>query len=418
MKLKSVIRPGVVYFVPLAVSAAAWSVPGESMFLRGFAQRTEINVGGLILLVGWYLVCFAFFVVGSRAGKAVLPLVFISGVENRPEFERFVARILTVLATVGVLYALFLAQQQGSVLAALAQSSGNDLSEPLKDGAGVATMRYTTVVATPFALVLFLRKKISWYLPAWNVALLLIGSLFSSRMSLLMAIVIFVYLYCHSDASIRIRFGRTSFFAIGIFAVLAALNFFRNARYYVSYDVHDPILMNWYQILTYLGSPFQVSSGVADAIVKGLFDSRGGFAESLSILVPTFLQDKSVGAIAGSESRYANQVDVAGNLTTNSAFADLYNGLGWWGLIWSLLAVLVAGFVFGHCKQYRSSMALAAGLSLYLLAEYWRIFLFNQGIVIYLFLCIFSCSIFSAFMVHRKVDTVDKRRVRRPLSVR
>ncbi|MDF2048841.1 hypothetical protein [Arthrobacter sp. Cr_A7] len=297
-----------------------------------------------------------------------------------------------MLATAGVMYALFLAQQQGSILAALAQNAGNNLSEPLKDGAGLATLRYTTVIAAPFALVLWLKKRTSLLLVAWNLILLLLSSLFSSRMSLLMAVVVFVFLYAHINPGVRIRPVRMILFASAIFAVLGVLNFFRNAKYYASYDIDNPALMNWYQILTYLGSPFQVSGGVSSAIFAGTFPSRGSYIDSIVIMVPTFFQEKDGAIVVGSDARYANQVDVAGSLTTNSAFADIYNVYGLSGLIWSLLAVFVAGIIYGHCKQYKSGMALGAGLSLYLLAEYWRIFLFNQGIVVYLFLAIFFGS--------------------------
>lgn len=398
MKLASIVRPGVVFTVPLIISAAAWAVPGESMFLRGFSQRTDLTWGGLIILVVWYFICFAVFNVGVRTGRALAPLESVVSVESSTRYERTFLKILTILATVGVAYALFLAQQQGSVLAALAESSGNDLSEPLKDGAGLATTRYTTVIAAPFAAALWLRKQSSLAMAVWNVVLLLASSLFSSRMSLVMAIVVFVFIYSHTNYSARIGLSRLAVAGLAIFSLLGVLNFFRNAKYYMVYDVDNPILMNWYQILTYLGAPFQVSGAVASSIFQGTFPDRGSFTGSLQILVPTFFQDKNGGTVVGSDARYANQVDVAGNLTTNSAFADVYNSLGLWGLLWSLVAVLVAGMIFGHCRQYKSGLALGSGLALYLLAEYWRIFLFNQGIVVYLFLIIFLSSVVSVWV--------------------
>lgn len=404
MKLESVVRPGIIFVVPLLLSAAAWAVPGESIFLRGFSQRTHFSWGGMFILVAWYFLCFALFSAGALAGRSIAPFRSVATAESSSNYERAFLRILTVLATVGVGYALFLAQQQGSILASLAESSGNDLSEPLKDGAGLATTRYTTVIAAPFAIALWLRKRSSLGVALWNSALLLTSSLFSSRMSLVMAIVVFIFIYSHTNPGVRIRISRIVVAGLALFSLLGVLNFFRNARYYAVYDIDNPILMNWYQILSYLGSPFQVSGGVASSIFQGTFPDRGSVIDSLHILIPTFFHDKSAGSVVGSDARYANQVDVAGNLTTNSAFADLYNSLGLWGLLWSLIPVVLTGMVYGHCKQYKSGMALGAGMALYLMAEYWRIFLFNQGIVAYLFLVIFVSTAVSVWASTRNSD--------------
>ncbi|MFH5878528.1 hypothetical protein [Arthrobacter sp. NA-172] len=404
LKLESAVRPGVIFVVPLLVSAAAWAVPGESTFLRGFSQRTQFTAGGLIILVAWYCLCFIVFSTGMKVGRSVTPLKLISSLESTSRYEVTFLRILTILATVGVAYSLFLAQQQGSILAALAQNSGNDLSEPLKDGAGLATTRYTTVIAAPFAIALWLRKRSPLGVAVWNVALLFTSSLFSSRMSLVMAVVLFGFLYSHDNPGARIKLSRVAGAGLVVFCLLGVLNFFRNAKYYVVYGVDNPLLMNCYQILSYLGAPFQVSEGVAGSIFQGTFPDRGDFVRSLQILIPTFFQDKNAGSVIGSDSLYANQVDVAGNLTTNSAFADMYNTVGTWGLLWSLIAVLVAGMIYGHCKQYKSGMVLGAGLALYLLAEYWRIFLFNQGIVVYLFLIIFISAFVSVWATSARLE--------------
>lgn len=404
MKLATATRPVVLFVLPLLLSAAAWMVPGNSAFLRGFNQRADLTLGGFAILIAWYSLCLFAFLWGSRMGAAVLPFDSISRAENSLDYEKTFLKILTAAATIGVAYALFLAQQEGSILASLAQSSGNDLSAPLKEGTGVGTLRYTTVISAPFALALWLRRRSAGLFVVWNLLLLLLSSLFSSRMSLLMAIVVFVFLYARSNPGVRIKPLPVIVAGCSIFGVLGALNFFRNANYYALNDVDNPVLMNWYQILTYLGAPFQASGGVASAIFSGTFPSRGTFIDSLAIMTPTFFHEKNLGSIIDSHARYANQVDVAGNLTTNSAFADTYDALGVWGLIWSLLAFIIAGVIYGHCRQYKSGMALAAGLSLYLIAEYWRIFLFNQGIVVYLFLAIFVGSALAVWLTSTRLD--------------
>jgi hypothetical protein len=206
-----------------------------------------------------------------------------------------------------------------------------------------------------------------------------------------MAAVVYVFLLSVDNPERRVRYR--SLFLGGVlgFGLLAIFNFLRNANYYLASGVSNPIAMNMYQILSYLGAPFQVSIQVAQAIFDGRFPSGGDPTTGLQLLVPTFFQSKT-GTGATTSDQYHGQVDVASNLTTNSVFGDVYANFGWWGLAYALLTLFIAGMVYRHLSNYGPLLAASAGVVVYAIAEYWRIYLFNQGLVVYLLIAVFIAS--------------------------
>jgi hypothetical protein len=245
-------------------------------------------------------------------------------------------------------------------------------------------LRYTTAVAAPIGLYLWRRGRSSGLLALWNVLLLVANALFSSRLALMLALVVYlVLLAClRKDAKVRLR--TILMITVLSFAILTLLNSMRNADYYSEAGVLDPVQMNMYQVLTYLGTPFQVSIGSAPAMLTGRFPDNGNAWSALEVLVPTFLGGNRDGLSASGAGRYGYQVDVNPALTTNSAFADTFSAFGWWGLLYVLVGLGVAGILYGHASQYKSVVVAVAGVMGYGIAEVWRIYLFNQGITVYI----------------------------------
>ena len=91
---------------------------------------------------------------------------------------------------------------------------------------------------------------------------------------------------------------------LAMFAVLTALNFFRNANFYREEGISNPLSMNLYQTAAYLAVPAQVSIGVADAIMTGAWEVRGDPLDSLQTIQPTFLQSNKVSKSAGKDPEF------------------------------------------------------------------------------------------------------------------
>ena len=108
--------------------------------------------------------------------------------------------------------------------------------------------------------------------------------------------------------------------------------------------------------ITYLGSPFNVALGAAsrtDEIASGRTDL------------------------------YREYIDIEPLLTTNSAFVQLHETMGY--AAWPYIGIVCCfmGFMFSWLSSFgRTSLLLPCGAILYGSAELWRIDLFRQGIFI------------------------------------
>ncbi|WP_081827232.1 oligosaccharide repeat unit polymerase [Curtobacterium sp. UNCCL17] len=405
-------QPWILLLVPVLGSLVAWLVPGEGTYLRGFAVRSELSPVAAFVLISWYLGCVLAISFGVAVGRSWKASPVLLAIERNPKFELVFYRILTLFALLGVVGAYYLIARETSILAALQSAQANVLSEALLDGSSVGTLRYAVTVAAPVGVILALEHKASWLLAALNVIMLLLVVLLSSRLSLIMAIAVFVFLYYHRRPHGKLRLGVAGVGIVSLFLVLAVFNFTRNANYYRAFGVENPFMMNVYQILSYVGAPSQVSVGVADAIGNGRFPIDVSPVDALQSILPTFLQstkgDKSAALDLGF---YAYQVDIAPNLNANSSFADVYARWGWWGLVYTLLVLAAAAVLFQHFRQYDSVVAVMSGVVAYGFLEYWRGYLFNTGNIVFLVLIVALSAFIARILTGAPVGTGSRQRV-------
>lgn len=412
MRLRHFLHPAVLLLAPVLLSAAAWSVPGTSAALRGFGHRSEVTIGGLAVLGGWYLLCTGLIVLGHRCGAGLPRLPALARFDDDPVLERRLYRLIWVLAAVGVGYSLVRAAAVVDIGAALGSSTGNDLKAALGGEAGIATLRYATAVAAPMGVHLWRRGLLGGLDAASSVVLLGVNALFASRLAVLMAVVVFVFLLVSRRPGARVRWSAVALLAVLVLGALTLLNSLRNENYYAAQGVDSPLAANGYQLLTYLGAPFQVSVGVAGAIADGRYPQQYGATRAAQLWVPTFLRGAedteqspddqaarraqgdeftfSTGSLPRGGERYASTVDVGNTLTTNSAFADVLSDYGYGGLLGLALTVGVIGVLLGHLDRYRSVVVVAGGVVGYGAAELWRTYLFSQGIVVFLLVSVLS----------------------------
>lgn len=396
---------------PVIASAIVWMVPGTSDELRGFTTRAEGSIEAWLLLIVFYLVTATLVWLGFRLGRIVGPSERLVEATNSTAFDRRFSLVLTVFASIGVLYSVYLVQQQTSIFDVLGESQGNQLKEAIGGVAGVATLRYTAAIAAPVALYVW-RFRGGRLAPAiWNVLLLVTSSLFSSRLSFIMAVVVLVFIVVHLVPSLKVRPVPLALMGSAVFAGLVAFNYFRNARFYEAFGVTDPISMNFYQVAAYLGSPFQVSLGVADGIANRGYAVAGDPVGALALLVPSFLRPD--GVEFGSNGSFAAFVQVAPNLSTNSAFGDTFADYGWWGLIYVVLTLVAAGYLAGFVSKFRSLVIVAGAVVCYGLAEVWRLFLFPSGLMVYLLLSVLGATVIGLSARDNRPNGAVRMKVRR-----
>ena len=123
-------------------------------------------------------------------------------------------------------------------------------------------------------------------------------------------------------------------------------------------------------------------------------------------LLPTYLSSSTPVSVAHAEYRYRSIVSIPRTQSTNSVLAMTYGVFG-------LLAFPILGFVAfvaaaisGHASRYRSYAFLAGLVVAYCFAEWWRVWVFNTGLIGFLVLAVAFWGLVGA-----KADHVDGRPV-------
>jgi hypothetical protein len=290
----------------------------------------------------------------------------------------------------------------GLIFRALAHQTFNDVRNAIPTSAGPATLRYATILAGAIALhrliVLRDRRRVHFV----NLAFLLGNVLVASRLALIMAVLVFIGLTVvrSGDRPPATERHRGRWIALGVFLVLVlgAANYSRNANFYRLYYTGNPALMLVGESVAYVGAPFQVSLGTADAMSVSYDPSShsGRVGRATILALPTFAAPKGGGGIVtsdggdGPQSWYRGRISVDDGLTTNSVLATEYGQFGIWAFPFMALVGLVGGFLMGHLSRYKSYLVLGSFVIGYCFAETWRTYLFHQGIIWFLILILFA----------------------------
>lgn len=397
--------PAVLILAPVILSFGAWFAfvvrrefgPAQttSEALTGFPAPAHASGKGIVLLAVWYCAIVMVSTVGFWLGTYRSRTAVGDERTNQAWFERRYFFLVLATGVVGVGYAFMKVGGGSAIVASLQKQTANDFSNALSGFAGVQTLRYAAILAAPLGVYLWRKKVIGW--PAMVVAVLLLvaNAMISSRLSLLMAVAVYVTAWVRgrrprqlTGASRTRTLVAVVLIGLSGFAVLTALNYVRNANYYRAAGVSNPVAMNVYQMGAYLAVPAQVSMGVSDAVMRGAWEKPGGIGSSLGAVEPTFLQFHKVTKDASwkQSSGYGYSVAFAGNFFTNSVFADVYAGYGTWGWAYTIVAYGFAGYAFARIFSSSPVLAASAGVVAYCFLEVWRVQILTYGIVIFLLL--------------------------------
>jgi hypothetical protein len=421
--------PAVLILTPVAGSFAAWGSliawcsagrcpAGSWLQLRGFLEPAPITLPGVTLLLVWYGAVVVLATIGWRVGLGTTPTPEFVRRTTSPKFERRYFFLVLAAATVGVAYSYYRIAGTTSIIGSLTSQTGNSFTEALPDSAGVPTLRYATILAAPISVYLWRKKVIHLAFMLLAVVLLLLNSLVASRLSLLMAVIVYIAIWTvtsHRQSSAErktVRPWQIVGAVVILFALLTALNYVRNGNYYRDNGVSDPVSMNLYQTGAYLAVPAQVSLGVSDAVMRGSFEKPGGALDSVVAALPSFAvpAEDNRSKESMSADAYDFTVSSASNFTTNSEFADTYSQFGAWGWLYTLLLFPLAGYIFGRFLTYGPVIGGSAGVIAYCFAEVWRIQLLTQGIVVFLVLLTLVCMFLavSGISARKREDTVSR----------
>jgi hypothetical protein len=340
-------------------SIGAWFIPDIPGLRRGFVESADLTVTSAAILLCWYLGLAIICIIGYGIGHLVVPKLRMHGSIrfNNP----LPYWVLTGLAAVGNLMALLVMFTQIGInefIDLLMRGEGNRVRESLYSdySIGIVSLRY--VACASFALALFrvIQMGSRGWIEFFNLILLVVTSFVAGRLAILCTAIMFGFIYFSYDSrdsrrAPRIKIGQ--WLAMGGAAVLLlnVMSYSRNANFYEELGQGGFWESGFSEAVAYLGSPVQVSVSVANFMAN-----------------------------FGYPADYRDYTDIEQNLTTNSAFADIFSVSGYSGLVDFALRVFFWSLTLGYLARYSETyFAVPAGSIMYAFAEIWRIDMFSQG---------------------------------------
>jgi hypothetical protein len=394
--IAAIVNPYFFLLFPAALSIIAWLIPGGDVLTAGYSVKTDPSLIGLVHVAGWYYLCAVVIAAGMFAARGVSKRFGqenTSGTAGRreqrdPLIPQSAYLVLTALSVIGVVYVYAKIAHSLPVFHLIASDQVNVLKSAIPNSAGVQTLRYTTDLAGAIALQRLIQTRRPSVLGIFNLILLFLSSFLSTRLDVLLAVTITLQLECVRRPQFRIRYLWLVTICVLVFAVLIPLSYSRTADSYKASGITNPVSVTLLQMRSYLAVPAQVELGVSTAMAnKQLTSELSGPRHALTVIEPSFLMSKTSPSTENTQygpKPYTGVVNLNSAYTTNSAFADIYSEYGLWGLVYVLLTLLVAAFFYRLFLSLGGVFSLACGILIYCFAEIWRIFLFGQGIVVYL----------------------------------
>jgi len=338
-------------------SFAAWLFPSFGVLRKGFDNPSRLTLDALTILTCWYLLIFVSFRLGEKIGGLFGLRKSVSTARVLSLDSNILYCVFTLLSATGIAATLITVFRLLSPLQAIifiAAGQANELKDALYEdySVGLVSLRYLVLYSASIALYRIIRSRSFTPLNIFNVLLLAISTLLSSRLIFIATLLSVIFLLSFDKRSIRFSLLKVIAVVTALFLVLAVLNYSRNKDYYERNKLSFG-LAGVSEIVAYLGSPFQVAIGTAQ------------------------ISDQIIG---GDPDAYHNYIDVEINLMTNSAFFHLTQQIGYFSWLYIALLCLFMGLLFeGFLSLGKTIFLLPCGAILYGSAELWRLDLFHQG---------------------------------------
>jgi hypothetical protein len=346
--------------VAVFTSFGAWLFPGFGVLRKGFDSPSRLDFDTFTVLTCWYLLIFVSFTVGEKVGGV---LVLRKSARTAPLLNLnsntvyYAFALLSATGIAATFISVFKALSVQQALASIALGHANQLKDALYEdySIGVVSLRYLVLYPASIALYRIIRLKSFTALNIFNVLLLVMSVVLSSRLMFIATLLTVIFLLGFDKESIRFSIPKLIAAVTLLFLMLAVLNYSRNKEYYE----HNKLsfgLAGVSEILAYLGSPFQVAIGTAK------------------------VTDQIVG---GDPDSYRDYVDIESNLMTNSAFFHLHQQMGYFSWLYVAVICVFMGLAFEAMASLgKTIFLLPCGAIMYGSAELWRLDLFHQGVFI------------------------------------
>jgi hypothetical protein len=354
--LRSLLRrmftsPLLLCLLPCVMSFAAFLVPQDWYGRRWAFTKIQLDLTGYEYLTLWFALIVATTAMGSAIGARLCKHPFQPlSYDNRFRLWYLMVSGCAALGLLSSIIQVAHAAGFGFIIESLTRGVANNIHDALyaNYAIGLGSLRYLTIIAGGTgAFLLISRPGADAPLHIVNIALLLISSLISSRLSLMAGSVVFLVLYARSG--VRMRMGLLATWAVVLLITLMVANETRTRNSYAESGITNPIAASMAEELTYLGSPFQGALATAHRLASG------------------------------DDSEYTG---IDASLTTNSAFEGVQRLHGT-VYVFTVVPVtlLVCSILFAYVVRTNAPALVAgAGAWGYGFTEIWRVFFFGAGI--------------------------------------
>ncbi len=341
------------------ISFLAWAMPDFGVLQKGYDKPQNLFSLGMLMAAAWYGMIIFLSWVGFQTGRASGSI--IKSFNREARLDDFAAYcFLSAVSLVGFLYVFnFMISIFGLKQLVLIVASGeaNRFHKALYSdySIGLFSLRYVVILSGGLAVYRIISRISRSLLDFFNIGMLLMVAVISSRMSVVFAFVIGIGLWAINVEKIRIKIFRWFLFLAALFILFAAYNYSRNIGYYMATGDSNFFSAGTSEIIKYLGAPFQGSIAAGNE-----FEQITLFPENIS--------------------RFTG---INRSLTTNSALLQLVRRHGYWSFLIMFFTVSIGSFLMGMFFRQRSNyLILIYFVLLYCFAEIWRVYIFNAGIII------------------------------------
>ena len=357
--LKIVKNPAVIVVLSSFLSFLAWIVLSEKMYYNLRKPFSFFSFGVFLAFVWYFFVVF-----NSYLGYKMGVLLKI----KKTFFNKYVSldsdmvyKTIVFLASFGSIYSLayitFKLGGLGEVVDLISSSNANYLKKTLYENysVGIRSLRYVSIHAVTLMVVrriIFKKKKKN--LDYIAVISLLITATISSRLSIVMMLVQTILILIIYN-KIKIRFRYLVMGCILFYLVISVFNYTRNYNFY-----SKNVGMNFFEagaadMVVYLGTPFQGAVSIGEN--HEIIDQQ--------------------------PMNWPRYSGIPFSLTTNSSFLYFYRDYGWFCFPVAGFLLLVFAFIAGIFSRFYGNVLILLYTSImYIFAEFWRIDLFFEGIII------------------------------------
>lgn len=390
--MKWILKPYYLVILTAFISFCVWLIPFDSSFRTGYQIKATLTSESVFILVLWYLSITIVSFLGYKVGRKIKKNKLLNHIP-----DNYFYQMVSILAGIGVVYTIiYLILIDPFIFLNVLKGSANEIKKALYENysMGLLSLRYVVAISGSIAIANIIIFKKLKSIDVLNVLMLLLIAAISARLLIIMSSLLVLGILSKKKVVIKTRF-----IIPGIVILFLLLSFYNNSRninfYTDRYNINSPFMANIMEIVTYIGSPFQASVGIANNIA--VFTEWSNISNIMTVIpVLDFAYDKKLD--------YRSYVDIESSLTTNSAFVELFSVMGIYSFIVIILTSFLNSIIMGHFSRYKSYIFLIEFVLLYCFAEIWRIYLFKEGIILTLLCAIVISSIIPIVSFKRKTN--------------